>query len=63
MDSTSSWNESDPSVRRSRISLLDAWMIVAPLAIMAGYLLIRARISNYVFVARWLIHLFTAPIA
>jgi hypothetical protein len=37
-------------------------MILAPLALMAGYLLSRARISNYMFVARWLLHLFTSPL-
>jgi hypothetical protein len=37
-------------------------MILAPLALLAGYLSIHARISNYAFVARWLLHLFTAPL-
>jgi hypothetical protein len=62
MGSTLSSNESNNSKSRRRISVLDVWMIIAPLALMAGYLSIHARISNYAFVARWLLHLFTAPL-
>jgi hypothetical protein len=62
MDSTSSSNELNSSSNRRRISALDVWMILAPLALLAGYLSIHARISNYAFVARWLLHLFTAPL-
>ncbi len=62
MDSTSSSNELNSSSNRRRISALDVWMVLAPLALLAGYLSIHSRISNYAFVARWLLHLFTAPL-
>jgi hypothetical protein len=35
-------------------------MVAASLSLAAGYLLIRARRTNYVFVARWVFHLFSS---
>lgn len=34
---------------------VDVWMVVASAGFLAAYLSIRARISNYMYVARWLV--------
>jgi hypothetical protein len=36
---------------------VDIWMVVASVGFLAGYLSIRARISNYMYVVRWLVDL------
>jgi hypothetical protein len=56
MASTSSSSESH-SRRIRGIHPAEVWMILATLSLLVVYLSIRVRISNYVFVAKWLLGL------
>jgi hypothetical protein len=54
MVAMSSSNESNNRGIRTKISPTDLWMIVATVTLLVGYLSIRSRISNYMYVARWI---------
>ena len=54
MASTSSSSESHNRRIWSRVHPADVWMILATGSLLLVYLSIRVRISNYVFVAKWL---------
>jgi hypothetical protein len=38
-----------------KVNWIDLWMVVASGALLVGYLSIRTRISNYMYVARWIV--------
>jgi hypothetical protein len=54
MASMSSSNDSNNRGILKKIHPLDLWMITATGMLLVGYLSIRTRISNYVYVAKWL---------
>jgi hypothetical protein len=54
MASMSSSNESTNRGIWKKINRADVWMVAASGALLVGYLSIRTRISNYVYVAKWL---------
>jgi hypothetical protein len=53
----SSSNESPNRRMVEKWNWVDIWMVVASVGFLAGYLSIRARISNYMYVVRWLVDL------
>jgi len=57
MASTSSSSESHNRRLWRRLHPVDVWMILATGSLLLVYLSIRTRISNYVFVAHWLMGL------
>jgi hypothetical protein len=57
MASTSSSSESHSHRIWRRVHPAEVWMILATLSLLVVYLSIRVRISNYVFVAKWLLGL------
>jgi hypothetical protein len=53
MASTSFSSEARERGMAKKIILRDVWMGLAPILLMAAYMLIRVRISNYAYVLRW----------
>jgi hypothetical protein len=54
MATMSSSNESNNRGIWKKISPIDVWMIVSTTMLLVAYLSIRTRISNYMYVARWI---------